>query len=95
MKLKIALFGLLAAAVTGSALAEAPGGKFAKEAEQMFRSSFKAENPKYWMSRLDQDETMKTCGEYRDNPPRKVGEKLEKLNAATKEIKVTLGGCGG
>jgi len=87
MKLKNALFGALVAAVVMPALAqkavEAPGGKFAKDAEQMFRASFKAENPKYWMTRLDQDETMKTCQQYRDNPPRKVGEKLEKLNAAT------------
>jgi len=87
MKLKNALFGLLAAAVVMPAIAqkavEAPGGKYAKDAEQMFRASFKAENPKYWMTRLDQDETMKTCQQYRDNPPRKVGEKLEKLNAAT------------
>ncbi|MDP3637894.1 MAG: hypothetical protein U0989_06750 [Azonexus sp.] len=35
------------------------------------------------MTRLEQDETMKTCGQYRDNLARKVGEKLEKLNAAT------------
>lgn len=87
MKLKFALFGLLAAAFAIPALAqkavEAPGGKYAKEAEQMFLTSFKAENPKYWMTRLEQDETMKTCQQYRDNPPRKVGEKLEKLNAAT------------
>jgi sulfur-oxidizing protein SoxX len=86
MKLKIALFSLLTAA-TLPALAdkplEVPGGKFAKEADQMFRASFRADNPKYWMSRLEQDETMKTCGEYRDNPPRKVGEKLEKQNRAT------------
>ena len=87
MKLKFALFAALTVSFAGSALAqkapEAPGGKFAKEAEQMFRDSFRAENPKYWMTRLDQDETMKTCGQFRDNPPRKVGEKLEKLNAAT------------
>ncbi len=82
-KLKLALCGLLTAAAVPAALAEAPGGKYAKDAEQMFRASFKAENPKYWMTRLDQDETMRTCGLYRDNPPRKVGEKLEKLNAAT------------
>ena len=82
-KLKLALCGLLTAAAVPAALAEAPGGKYAKDAEQMFRAPFKAENPKYWMARLDQDETMKTCGLYRDNPPRKVGEKLEKLNAAT------------
>ena len=28
----------------------------AKQAEQIFRSSFRADNPKYWMTRLDQDE---------------------------------------
>ena len=86
MKLKFALFGALTATIAGAALAqssEPPGGKYAKEAEQMFRTSFKAENPKYWMNRLEQDETMKTCQQYRDNPPRKIGEKLEKLNAAT------------
>lgn len=87
MKLKFALFFALSAAFGTSALADkpvdAPGGKFAKDAEQMFRSSFRTDNSKYWMARLDQDETMKTCGLYRDNPPRKVGEKLEKLNAAT------------
>ena len=87
MKLKFALFGALSLALAAPALAqkaaEAPGGKYAKEAEQMFRTSFKAENPKYWMTRLEQDETMKTCQQYRDNPPRKIGEKLEKLNAAT------------
>ena len=87
MNFKFALFFGLTVAVATPALAqkavEAPGGKYAKEADQMFRASFKAENPKYWMTRLDQDETMKTCQQYRDNPPRKVGEKLEKLNAAT------------
>ena len=87
MKLKFALCGALSLALAAPALAqkvaEAPGGKYAKEAEQMFRTSFKAENPKYWMNRLEQDETMKTCQQYRDNPPRKIGEKLEKLNAAT------------
>jgi sulfur-oxidizing protein SoxX len=87
MKLKFALLGLLSAAITAPVLAqkaaEAPGGKHAREAEQMFRSSFRADNPKYWMARLDQDETMKTCGTYRDNPPRKIGEQLEKANRAT------------
>ena len=86
MNLKIALFSALTAAAL-PALAqkapEMPGGKHAAEAEQMFRASFRADNPKYWMKRLEQDETMKTCHQYRDNPPRKVGEKLEKLNAAT------------
>ena len=86
MNLKIALFSALTAAAL-PALAqkapEAPGGKHAAEAEQMFRASFRADNPKYWMTRLEQDETMKTCQQYRDNPPRKLGEKLEKLNKAT------------
>lgn len=87
MKLKFALFGALSIALAAPVLAqkaaEAPGGKYAKEAEQMFRTSFRADNPKYWMTRLDQDETMKTCQQYRDNPPRAIGQKLEKLNAAT------------
>ena len=90
MKMKIALFGLL---TVGSALSvgaqtpsNAPGGKFAAEAEQMFRQSFKRENPGYWMKRLDQDETMKTCFQYRDQPPKKVAEKLEKLNLATVKL---------
>jgi L-cysteine S-thiosulfotransferase len=87
MNFKFALFFGLTVAIATPALAqkavEAPGGKYAKEADQMFRASFKAENPKYWMTRLEQDETMKACQQYRDNPPRKVGEKLEKLNAAT------------
>ena len=80
MKLKLALFGALSLALAAPALAqkaaEAPGGKYAKEAEQMFRGSFRADNPSYWMTRLEQDETMKTCQQYRDNPPRKIGEKL-------------------
>lgn len=86
MKQKIAIFSLLTAAVTpvfAGSPADAPGGKHAGEAERMFLGSFRADNPKYWMTRLVQDETMKTCGEYRDNPPRKIGEKLEKLNKAT------------
>jgi sulfur-oxidizing protein SoxX len=87
MKPEFALFGALSLALATPALAqkaaEAPGGKYAKEAEQMFRTSFRADNPKYWMTRLDQDETMKTCQQYRDNPPRAIGQKLEKLNAAT------------
>jgi sulfur-oxidizing protein SoxX len=55
-----------------------PGGKYAKEAEQVFRSSFRVDNPKYWMSRLEQDETMRLCAQYRDNPPRKIGSSSKK-----------------
>ncbi|HLO64823.1 MAG TPA: sulfur oxidation c-type cytochrome SoxX [Azonexus sp.] len=87
MKLKFALLGALGGALVAPAFAEkaaeAPGGKYATEAEQMFRTSFRADNPKYWMARLEQDETMKACQQHRDNPPRAVGQKLEKLNAAT------------
>lgn len=86
MNMKFVLFSALTAValpVLADKPVEAPGGKYAKEAEAMYRASFREDNPKYWMKRLDQDETMKTCGEYRDNPPRKIGEKLEKLNAAT------------
>lgn len=83
MKLKMTLCGLLTAAVLPAALAEAPGGRFAAEAEQVFRSSFRAENPAYWLSRLEQDTTMKRCLQYRDNPPNAVRLQLEKLNRAT------------
>ena len=79
----VAAVALTAAPAFAQKAVEAPGGKYAKDAEQMFRSSFRADNPKHWMTRLDQDETMRTCGIYRDNPPRKIGEQLEKLNRAT------------
>jgi sulfur-oxidizing protein SoxB len=83
MKPRYALFGTLAAVIAVPSLAqtkpvEPPGGRYAKDAEQVFRSSFRVDNPKYWMSRLDQDETMRLCGQYRDNPPRKIGAQLEK-----------------
>lgn len=84
MKLsKIALFSALTVGACAGALAEPPGGKYAADAEKMFRASFREDNPAYWMRRLEQDATMKACQQYRDNPPRPVGAKLEKLNAAT------------
>ena len=66
MKLKFALFAVLTATVALPVLAqskavEPPGGRYAKEAEQIFRDSFRADNPKYWMARIEQDETMKTA----------------------------------
>lgn len=86
MNLKFALLTALTVA-TAPAFADKasapPGGKHAQAAEQMFRASFRSDNPSYWMTRLDQDETMKTCGLYRDNPPRKIGAALEKQNRAT------------
>ena len=86
MNPKIALLALLTVGYVpafAQKAAELPGGPFAKDAEQMFRASFRADNPGYWMTRLDQDETMKICSQYRDNPPRKIGERLEKQNRAT------------
>ena len=87
MKTTTVLLAGLMALVAGSAVAEksadAPGGKYAKEAEAMFRGSFRADNPSYWMTRLEQDQTMKTCGLYRDAPPSKIAEKLEKANKET------------
>jgi sulfur-oxidizing protein SoxX len=88
MKPRDALFGALAAVIAAPSLAqtkpvEPPGGRYAKDAEQVFRSSFRVDNPKYWMSRLDQDDTMRLCAQYRDNPPRKIGIQLEKANLAT------------
>ncbi len=87
MKLKIALFGLCTVALSSLSFAgkpvEAPGGKYADDAEQIFRASFREDGPKEWKLRLMQDETMQTCGTYRDNPPRKIGQQLEKANMAT------------
>ena len=33
----------------------------AKQAEQIFRSSFRGDNPKFWMDRLEQDDAMRLC----------------------------------
>ena len=35
------------------------------------------------MTRLDQDEAMRLCSQYRDNPPAKVRAQIEKAQAAT------------
>ena len=51
------------------------------EAEQVFRNSFRADNPKYWMQRLEQDEAMKLCSQYKDNPPAKPSSPSERLTA--------------
>ena len=81
------LISLVALSVSTQVLAgkpvEAPGGQFAQEAETMFRASFRSDNPSYWMTRLEQDQTMKACGLYRDEPPRKIAAKLEKANKKT------------
>lgn len=88
MKIKLALVALLSLAIASPVLAQStppdpPGGAYAQEAEKMFRASFRADNAKEWMDRLDQDETMRTCGLYRDTPPRAVATPLEKANRET------------
>ena len=60
-----------------------PNNTIAAQAEQVFRSAFRADNPRYWMTRLDQDEAMRLCSQYRDNPPAKVRAQIEKAQAAT------------
>ena len=54
-----------------------------KQAEQIFRSSFRGDNPKYWMGRLEQDDAMRVCSQYRDNPPAKQRQKIELAQKAT------------
>ncbi len=70
---------LLALAGLGSHAAE----PIAAQAEQVFRSGFRADNPKYWMTRLDQDEAMRLCSQHKDNPPPKVRAQIEKAQRAT------------
>ena len=87
MMKKTSLLALMLSLSAGLAWAqkplEAPGGKYADEAEQMFRDSFRSDAPKEWLLRLMQDDTMRTCHQYRDNPPSKVRQALEKANRTT------------
>lgn len=53
------------------------------EAEKVFRDSFRVDSPKYWSQRLEQDETMKLCSQYKDNPPVAVRQKIELAQKAT------------
>ncbi len=73
------LAALLALAGFGSHAAE----PIAAQAEQVFRSGFRADNPKYWMTRLDQDEAMRLCSQHKDSPPPKVRAQIEKAQQAT------------
>lgn len=66
--------------VSGKSLVKNP---IAVEAEKTFRNSFRSENPTYWMQRIEQDETMKLCGQYKDNPPAAVRQKIELAQKAT------------
>ena len=87
---KIATLVLLAALTQGAfaeekAIANKPVTKnpAAVEAEKVFRDSFRTDNPKYWMQRIEQDEGMKLCSQYKDNPPATVRQKIELAQKAT------------
>ncbi len=90
MNKKIAIT-FLCAALTQLAWAEektASGKSLSKnpvsaEAEKVFRDSFRVDSPKYWSQRLVQDETMKLCSQYKDNPPVAVRQKIELAQKAT------------
>lgn len=90
MNKKIAIT-FLCAALTQLAWAEektASGKSLSKnpvsaEAEKVFRDSFRVDSPKYWSQRLEQDETMKLCSQYKDNPPVAVRQKIELAQKAT------------
>lgn len=60
-----------------------PAGDITAQAEQIFRGSFREDNPSYWMKRLDQDETMRLCSQFKDHPPPKVSQKIEKAEMAS------------
>lgn len=85
------LIAAYCAALTQTALADekTPSGKavaknpVSAEAEQIFRSSFRPDNPKYWMTRIEQDDAMRLCGRYKDNPPAAVRQKIELSQKAT------------
>lgn len=55
----------------------------AVDAERVFRDGFRTDNPKYWMQRLEQDEAMRLCSQYRDNPPAKIRQKIELAQKAS------------
>jgi L-cysteine S-thiosulfotransferase len=90
MNKKIAIT-FLCAALTQFAWAEektASGKSLSKnpvsaEAEKVFRDSFRVDSPKYWSQRIEQDETMKLCSQYKDNPPVAVRQKIELAQKAT------------
>jgi sulfur-oxidizing protein SoxX len=90
MNKKIAIT-FLCAALTQFAWAEektASGKSLSKnpvsaEAEKVFRDSFRVDSPKYWSQRIEQDETMKLCSQYKDNPPVAVRQKIELAQKVT------------
>ncbi|HMZ77732.1 MAG TPA: sulfur oxidation c-type cytochrome SoxX [Zoogloea sp.] len=55
----------------------------AAQAEQVFRSGFRRDNPPYWMARIEQDEAMRLCSQYKDDPPDAVRRRIEAAQRAT------------
>ena len=82
-RLALAAAGLALLPGLAQAQKSPPNNTIAAQAEQVFRSAFRADNPRYWMTRLDQDEAMRLCSQYRDNPPPKLRAQIEKAQAAT------------
>lgn len=82
MKTRLAVFAILSTFAVGTIAAEAINPQNEK-AEKMFRSSFRTDNPKQWMNRLNQDETMSLCSKFKDHPPQKVREKIEANQTTT------------
>lgn len=58
--------GLVQAA--GPATASPLSDKQAAELEKGFRASFRRDNPKYWLHRLEQDEAMRLCSRSQGQP---------------------------
>ncbi len=89
--MKKLLIAALCAGLAQTVLAEekAASGKLVTknpvtaEAEKVFRDSFRIDNPKYWMQRVEQDEAMKLCGQYKDNPPTALRQKIELAQKAS------------
>jgi len=50
------------------------------EVERVMRNSFVGATPAQWQERLEQDEVMKLCSEYRNNPPADVARRIVKLS---------------
>lgn len=93
MKTKMIALGLAwaasgaVAAADGAKPTKAPvGTAMARQSQALegdFRASFRADNPKYWMQRLEQDEAMQLCSRYQDNPPPQVRQKIELAQKAS------------
>ena len=79
------IFGFILAVLLNAVSAAQPVKQDAltKEAEQIFRSAFRADNPPYWMRRIDQDQTQALCSQYRDQPPARVAKAIMSAQLAT------------